>query len=114
MELQEHPFFASINWDDLLARKVTPPFIPKVVRVIQKQAESTIVFSQCTVNLNVCLLLSLLQTGPCDVSHIDPEFTLQPVPASVNERCQAGGASEAFPGFSFMNPVEYMATQLVS
>ncbi|XP_040899589.1 serine/threonine-protein kinase Sgk2b [Toxotes jaculatrix] len=83
VELQEHAFFASTNWDDLLARRVTPPFIPKV-------------------------------TGPCDVSHIDPEFTQQPVPASVNERCQAGGASEAFPGFSFMNPAEYMAAQLVS
>ena len=36
VELQEHPFFASINWDNLLARKVRPPFIPKVVGVIQK------------------------------------------------------------------------------
>ncbi|XP_070767367.1 serine/threonine-protein kinase Sgk2b [Enoplosus armatus] len=80
VELQEHPFFASINWDDLLAKKVRPPFIPKV-------------------------------TGPCDVSYIDPEFTLQPVPASVNGRCQAGGTSEAFLGFSFMNPVEYMAAE---
>ncbi|TKS82032.1 Serine/threonine-protein kinase [Collichthys lucidus] len=77
VELQEHPFFASINWDDLLARKVRPPFIPKV-------------------------------TGPCDVSYIDPEFTQQPVPTSVNERCQPGATCEAFPGFSFMNPVEYV------
>ncbi|XP_038567443.1 serine/threonine-protein kinase Sgk2b isoform X2 [Micropterus salmoides] len=82
VELQEHPFFASINWDDLLARKVRPPFIPKV-------------------------------NGPCDVSYIDPVFTLQPVPASVNERCQAGGgrSSEAFQGFSFTNPAEYMAAE---
>lgn len=36
-ELQEHRFFASINWDDLLARKVRPPFIPKVVRIHQKK-----------------------------------------------------------------------------
>ncbi|XP_037640621.1 serine/threonine-protein kinase Sgk2b isoform X1 [Sebastes umbrosus] len=84
VELQEHPFFASINWDDLLARKVRPPFIPNV-------------------------------SGPCDVSYIDIEFTLQPVPASVNERCQAGsGTSEAFPGFSFMNPVEELAAEPVS
>ncbi|XP_068591965.1 serine/threonine-protein kinase Sgk2b isoform X1 [Cebidichthys violaceus] len=83
VELQEHSFFASINWDDLLAKKVRPPFIPKV-------------------------------TGPCDISYIDPEFTLLPVPASVNERCQAGRTSEAFPGFSFMNPVERLAAELVS
>ncbi|XP_030248867.1 serine/threonine-protein kinase Sgk2b [Sparus aurata] len=83
VELQEHPFFASINWDDLLARKVRPPFIPKV-------------------------------TSPCDVSYIDPEFTIQPVPASVSGRCQTGVASEAFPGFSFMNPVEFVAAEPVS
>ncbi|KAI3361019.1 hypothetical protein L3Q82_013224 [Scortum barcoo] len=82
-ELQEHPFFVSINWDDLLARKVTPPFIPKV-------------------------------TGPCDVSYIDPEFTLQPVHTSVNEKCPIGATSEAFPGFSFMNPAEYETAELVS
>ncbi|XP_068180512.1 serine/threonine-protein kinase Sgk2b isoform X2 [Antennarius striatus] len=81
MELQEHPFFASINWDDLLARRVKPPFIPKV-------------------------------TGPCDVTYIDPEFTLQPVPASVNERCQPGGTTEAFPGFSFMSSPEFVAPEL--
>ena len=28
--LKQHPFFASIDWDGLLARKVTPPFVPKV------------------------------------------------------------------------------------
>ncbi|CAK6960659.1 serine/threonine-protein kinase Sgk2b [Scomber scombrus] len=83
VELQEHPFFASINWDDLLARRVTAPFIPKV-------------------------------TGPSDVSYIDPEFTIQPVPASVNERCQMGAVSEAFLGFSYMNPEECVAAGPVS
>ncbi|XP_041707756.1 serine/threonine-protein kinase Sgk1-like [Coregonus clupeaformis] len=29
-ELQGHSFFLSINWDDLLARKVPPPFIPNL------------------------------------------------------------------------------------
>ncbi|XP_023118334.1 serine/threonine-protein kinase Sgk2b [Amphiprion ocellaris] len=82
-ELQEHPFFASTNWDDLLAKKVKPPFIPKL-------------------------------SGPCDVSYIDPEFTILPVPASVDERYQAVGASEAFPGFSFMNPAEFVARDPVS
>ncbi|XP_034410217.1 serine/threonine-protein kinase Sgk2b [Cyclopterus lumpus] len=30
VELQEHSFFASVNLEDLLAKKVRPPFIPKV------------------------------------------------------------------------------------
>uniref|UniRef100_A0A3Q0RSY2 Serum/glucocorticoid regulated kinase 2a n=1 Tax=Amphilophus citrinellus TaxID=61819 RepID=A0A3Q0RSY2_AMPCI len=83
VELQEHPFFAFINWDDLLARKIRPPFIPKVA-------------------------------APCDVSYIDPAFTRQPVPASVNERWQAAESCEAFLGFSYMNPAERVAAEPVS
>ncbi|XP_023668873.1 serine/threonine-protein kinase Sgk1-like [Paramormyrops kingsleyae] len=30
MELKAHPFFSPINWDDLLAKKVKPPFVPAV------------------------------------------------------------------------------------
>jgi len=29
-EIKKHPYFASINWDDLYAKKITPPFIPDV------------------------------------------------------------------------------------
>uniref|UniRef100_A0A3B5N009 Protein kinase domain-containing protein n=1 Tax=Xiphophorus couchianus TaxID=32473 RepID=A0A3B5N009_9TELE len=41
-ELKEHQFFASINWDDLVARKVRPLFIPKVVRINQKMVRNII------------------------------------------------------------------------
>ncbi|XP_015225293.1 PREDICTED: serine/threonine-protein kinase Sgk1-like [Cyprinodon variegatus] len=82
-ELKGHHFFASINWDDLVARKLRPPFIPRV-------------------------------SGPCDVCYIAPEFTQQPVPVPVNERVEAAAASATFPGFSFMNPAEYMAAEAVS
>lgn len=57
-----------------------------------------------------CLCVAPLQTGPWDVRYIDPEFTLQPVPDSVSERCPAGATSEAFQGFSFMNPAEYVVS----
>ncbi|CAB1320414.1 unnamed protein product [Coregonus sp. 'balchen'] len=30
MELKCHNFFSPINWDDLMARKITPPYIPSV------------------------------------------------------------------------------------
>jgi len=75
-ELQSHPFFLSINWNELLAKKTLPPFIPNVA-------------------------------GPWDVRYIDPVFTLQPLPASVgfSDRCQGGGATEAFLGFSYIPPV---------
>jgi len=31
-ELKDHPFFASINWDDLYHKKIHPPFKPAVSR----------------------------------------------------------------------------------
>uniref|UniRef100_A0A1A8S077 Serine/threonine-protein kinase sgk-1 n=2 Tax=Nothobranchius rachovii TaxID=451742 RepID=A0A1A8S077_9TELE len=82
-ELKDHPFFAFINWDDLVARRVKPPFVPQV-------------------------------TGPSDVSYIDPEFTRLPVPAFVNERAEDARAREAFLGFSFTKPAEYLAAESIS
>lgn len=31
-EIKNHMFFSPINWDDLNAKKITPPFNPNVVR----------------------------------------------------------------------------------
>lgn len=31
LELKYHSFFSPINWEDLMAKKITPPFIPSVV-----------------------------------------------------------------------------------
>jgi len=28
--IKSHPFFASINWDSILAKKIKPPFTPKL------------------------------------------------------------------------------------
>lgn len=32
LELKYHCFFSPINWDDLMAKKISPPFVPSVVR----------------------------------------------------------------------------------
>ena len=29
-DIQSHPFFASINWESILEKKIKPPFIPKL------------------------------------------------------------------------------------
>mmetsp|Transcript_7042 Transcript_7042/g.9162 ORF Transcript_7042/g.9162 Transcript_7042/m.9162 type:complete len:324 (+) Transcript_7042:175-1146(+) len=29
-DIKQHPFYENINWDDLLQRKIDPPFLPKV------------------------------------------------------------------------------------
>ena len=30
-DIKQHPFFATINWDDLVQKKVDPPFKPTIV-----------------------------------------------------------------------------------
>lgn len=30
-DIMKHPFFSSINWSDLVQKKIPPPFIPQVV-----------------------------------------------------------------------------------
>ncbi|GAB6029101.1 hypothetical protein CHUAL_004884 [Chamberlinius hualienensis] len=75
--IKEHQFFSSINWDDLVAKKVSPPYHP---------------------NLN----------GIMDLKNIDPEFTKEPVPASVGQSFQSISASvhdaetSVFDGFSYV------------
>ena len=33
MEIKNHVFFSLINWDDLINKKITPPFNPNVVSI---------------------------------------------------------------------------------
>lgn len=33
MEIKNHIFFSLINWDDLINKKITPPFNPNVVSI---------------------------------------------------------------------------------
>lgn len=81
LELKFHQFFSPINWDDLMERKITPPFAPAV-------------------------------SGPTDLKHFDPEFTLLPVTSSLlntDSLCITNSVKEAagaFPGFSYGPPAE--------
>lgn len=29
-EIKEHPFFHGVNWDDMIAKRVPPPFCPSI------------------------------------------------------------------------------------
>ncbi|XP_055780480.1 serine/threonine-protein kinase Sgk1-like [Salvelinus fontinalis] len=83
-ELQGHTFFLSINWDDQLARKVPPLFIPNLSGPCDEKREK----------------------------YFDPEFTLLPVPASLGLSDMLGDvANGAFPGFSYMPPAEVGVTE---
>ncbi|GLH13847.1 Mitogen-activated protein kinase kinase kinase 7 [Gryllus bimaculatus] len=81
-EVKHHQFFKLINWEDLLAKRIPPPFNPNVKHVM-------------------------------DLRNIDPEFTKEPVPASVGHSQPAcvlsasvREADEIFAGFSYAPPMD--------
>lgn len=104
-------FFSPINWDDLNAKKITPPFNPNVVRShLNAQLQPFLFFSFFLLSHPKTNKQSLspFQTGPNDLRHFDPEFTDEPVPSSIG--CSPDSvlitasikeAAEAFVGFSY-------------
>ncbi|KAL0276314.1 UNVERIFIED_CONTAM: hypothetical protein PYX00_003907 [Menopon gallinae] len=75
-DVKSHSFFKYINWDDLINKKIKPPFNPQV-------------------------------EGVMDLKHIDPDFTKEQIPASIEqitERILSASVREAdemFAGFSY-------------
>ncbi|XP_046874973.1 STKc_SGK domain-containing protein isoform X1 [Hypomesus transpacificus] len=82
MELQFHSFFSPINWEDLMARKIIPPFIPSVSGPTDLQHFDT-EFTHLPVTSSLCNTDSLMVTS------------------SIRE------AAGAFPGFSYGPPADH-------
>lgn len=78
-DVRNHDFFSCLNWDDLMQRKMTPPFRPEL-------------------------------NDAYDLRNIDPEFTREPVPASLLQARSLRAASSlgcrdgdnVFAGFSYV------------
>ncbi|KAI1894954.1 hypothetical protein AGOR_G00121080 [Albula goreensis] len=82
MELKCHSFFSPINWDDLMAKKITPPFLPSVsgpTDLRHFDPEFTHLPVPGSLGNSDCLLVS----------------------SSVRE------AAGAFPGFSYVPPADH-------
>jgi len=82
-DIKSHEFFKPINWDDLIAKRITPPYRPNL-------------------------------KGRMDLKNIDPEFTKEPIPASIGQASQSIMASvqdadtSIFDGFSYMEPTYHL------
>ena len=61
-DVKKQAFFRNVNWEDLLMRRVPPPFVPTIV-------------SQSPYLKWVSLSFIFLQSGFEDVSNFDEEFT---------------------------------------
>ncbi|XP_041096474.1 STKc_SGK domain-containing protein isoform X2 [Polyodon spathula] len=81
LELKSHAFFSPINWDDLTAKKITPPFIPSLASPVDLQYFDT-EFTQLPITNSLQNSDSVLVTS------------------SVRE------AAGAFPGFSYGPPAD--------
>ncbi|XP_069751340.1 serine/threonine-protein kinase Sgk1-like isoform X5 [Narcine bancroftii] len=82
LELKFHMFFSTINWDDLMARKISPPFVPSVAGPVDLRHFDP-EFTQ--------------QPVPNSVAKSPDDFQIT---ASARE------AAEAFLGFSYVPPVD--------
>ncbi|KAG2460779.1 SGK1 kinase, partial [Polypterus senegalus] len=80
-ELKFHAFFSPIHWDDLMAKKITPPFVPAVMGPTDLRHFDP-EFTQ--------------QPVPSSLGNSDNMLASN----SVRE------AAEAFPGFSYMPPAD--------
>uniref|UniRef100_A0AAY4E6H2 Serine/threonine-protein kinase Sgk1 n=1 Tax=Denticeps clupeoides TaxID=299321 RepID=A0AAY4E6H2_9TELE len=81
LELKYHAFFSPINWDDLMAKKVTPPFVPSVTGPTDLRHFDP-EFTHLPVTSSLCSTDNLTVTS------------------SVRE------AAGAFPGFSYGPPAD--------
>ncbi|KAL4657434.1 serine/threonine-protein kinase Sgk1-like [Arapaima gigas] len=82
MEIEAHPFFSPINWDNLVAKKIAPPFVPAVTGPTDLQhfdPEFTHLPVSGSLGNPDCLLMT----------------------SSLRE------AAGAFPGFSYAPPAEH-------
>ena len=95
-EIKRHPFFKDVNFDDVLHKRIPPPYFPTIVRPFLNLSRRSVLTS-----LTVCLPKHT-QNGTADTSNFDEEFTkeqptLTPVHTQLSSRDQA-----EFNGFSWV------------
>uniref|UniRef100_A0A3P9IM70 Ribosomal protein S6 kinase n=1 Tax=Oryzias latipes TaxID=8090 RepID=A0A3P9IM70_ORYLA len=91
-EVQVHPFFRHINWDDLLARKVEPPFKPFLVSLLCTQQVSHRIICASSDPITV----SPPQQSADDVSQFDSKFTSQTPVDSPDDSTLSESANQVF------------------
>jgi serum/glucocorticoid-regulated kinase 2 len=82
-EIKSHPFFASIDWKKLLAKRIQPPFKPSVVLDLIERSLTT-------------------QDSAIDTSNFDQEFTSEAPTDSVVDDSQLSETVQLqFQGWSY-------------
>lgn len=92
-EIKRHPYFAGVDWQAFMEKRVTPPWMPIIV--------STSMLIAFLLNL---LLTNLhVQQHATDVSNFDPEFTREkPVLTPINAILSSADQNE-FRDFTYIS-----------
>uniref|UniRef100_A0A8C2YF26 Ribosomal protein S6 kinase n=1 Tax=Coturnix japonica TaxID=93934 RepID=A0A8C2YF26_COTJA len=72
-EVQAHPFFRHINWDELLARKVEPPFKPLLVCT-----QRAVRYFSFIVSAFVAVLQGFTYVAPSVLESVKEKFSFEP------------------------------------
>jgi hypothetical protein len=96
-EIKKHSFFKDVNFDDVLNKRIPPPYFPTIVST--SYVYPLILSEACMADY---------QNGSADTSNFDEEFTkeqptLTPVHGQLSSRDQA-----EFNGFSWVSPGSLM------
>lgn len=91
---QKHPFFKHISWDDLLKKKVEPPYKPRLVGHLVSHLIFSYTFTK-TPNLSPVLCPGWQQSDE-DVSQFDTRFTRQTPVDSPDDTTLSHSAELAF------------------
>ncbi len=88
-EIKRHAFFKDTNWDDIMNKRIPPPYYPTIV---------CLTLSHCQTDSDTCL-----QSSAADTSNFDSEFTKeQPTLTPVHGQLSARDQAE-FQGFSWVS-----------
>ncbi|XP_048872517.1 ribosomal protein S6 kinase beta-1 isoform X1 [Brienomyrus brachyistius] len=100
-EVQAHPFFRHINWEELLARKVEPPFKPFLVGAIVIDLSKTSALGPLRGSPPTAMFP---QQSADDVSQFDSKFTSQTPVDSPDDSTLSESANQVFLGFTYVAP----------
>ena len=65
-DVKKQAFFRHVHWEDLLARRLKPPFVPTIVRIFSNMDEKIVLIN---------FFFKFLQSSMEDVRNFDEEFT---------------------------------------
>jgi hypothetical protein len=92
-EIKRHLFFQDIDWQALYSKKLSPPFVPSIVRVSPT----------CLPHSNVFIKGSFIfQRDATDVVNFDKEFTSESATLSPNSSVLRDADQDEFHGFTFI------------